>query len=266
MSEPSRYALSLSDGEVTRYRFMASNARASESDLWATAGITAGAKVVDLGCGPGLVALELADVVGSGGRVAAIDREPDAAATAQALIAEAGLSQVQASEGEAWDTGLEAGVWDVVNLRHVLAHNTPDEVAQILAHVRSLLRPDGCVYIAESDLTATRSDPPDPDLTDMLDRYVGYLRSVGRNPAAGPALGSVLAASGFEVIARQAGYFMPPPSTSVRPPAWAAREAMCDAGFADHDDIARWDHALDRATKTRIAAFIAFHLVVARPT
>lgn len=266
MSDSPRYALSLSDGEVVRYRFMASIARANESDLWATAGITPGAQVVDLGCGPGLVALELADVVGASGRVAAIDREPDAVATAQALIAEAGLSQVRASEGDAWDTGLEAGAWDVANLRHVLAHNTPDEVAQILAHVRSLLRPGGCVYIAESDLTANRSDPPDPDLIDLLDRYIAYLRSVGRNPAAGPALGSVLAASDFEVVARRAGYVMPPPNNPVRPPSWAAREAMREAGLADEDDIARWDRALDRASTTRLATFVAFHLVVARPT
>jgi hypothetical protein len=41
---------------------------------------------------------------------------------------------------------------------------------------------------------------------------------------------------------------------------------MREAGLADEDDIARWDRALDRASTTRLAAFVAFHLVVARPT
>lgn len=60
-----RYALALSDGEVQRYRFMAQLAREREAQWWQLAGITDGASVLDLGCGPGLVAIEMSQVVGA---------------------------------------------------------------------------------------------------------------------------------------------------------------------------------------------------------
>ncbi len=41
------YALRLSDDELARYRIMA--ARAQEADLWELAGLTAGARVADVG-------------------------------------------------------------------------------------------------------------------------------------------------------------------------------------------------------------------------
>lgn len=262
--ERGRYALALSEGEIQRYRFMAQAARESEAHWWQIAGITDGATVLDLGCGPGLVALEMSDVVGSNGRVVGVDREADAVATARALLDEAGYPHTEVHRAEAWNTGLEAGTFDVVCLRHVLAHNTADEVDRILEHVRDLLRPGGCCYIAESDLTANRIDPPIADLADLTDRYVDYLRSVGRNPAAGPEMGSTLLRAGFELAGRHAEYVMPPPGRGVRPPSWAAREAMVAAGIATADDVTRWDRALTDHHPNAVSYFVALHLIVGR--
>jgi hypothetical protein len=44
----------LSDAELARYRAMAAHALAREGELWTAAGIVPGARVVDLGCGPGM--------------------------------------------------------------------------------------------------------------------------------------------------------------------------------------------------------------------
>ena len=262
--ERGRYALALSDGEIQRYRFMAQAAREREAHWWQLAGITQGASVLDLGCGPGLVALEIAEVVGAGGRVVGVDREADAVATARALLDEAGHPQVGVQRAEAWDTGLEPGTFDVVCLRHVLAHNTAEEVSRILEHVRVLLRPGGCCYVAESDLTAGRIDPPVADLVDLTDRYITYLRSVGRNPATGPTMGSTLIGAGFELVGRDAQYVMPPRGRGVRPPSWAAREAMVDAGIASTDDVERWDRALTDDLDNVVNTFIAAHLIIGR--
>ena len=75
MAEGSGYSLALSDQEVERYRFMAQLARDSEADELAGAGIVPGASVADIGCGPGLMLLELADMVGPSGSVSGVDRE-----------------------------------------------------------------------------------------------------------------------------------------------------------------------------------------------
>jgi len=47
------YTYQLSEAELGRYRAMAAGALASEETLWTAAGIVPGARVVDLGCGPG---------------------------------------------------------------------------------------------------------------------------------------------------------------------------------------------------------------------
>ena len=261
---PARYALALSGGEIQRYRFMAQLAREREAHWWDLAGITGDARVLDLGCGPGLVTIELARALGQGGRVVGVDREADAVATARALLDEAGLAHVEVRRAEAWSTGLDAGAFDVVCLRHVLAHNTFEEVSRILEHVRSLLRPGGCCYVVESDLTANRIDPPIPDLVDLTERYIAYLRSLGRNPAAGPMMGSTLAGAGFELAGRHAEYVMPPRGTGIRPPSWAARDAMVAAGIATAADVERWDRAFTEAADTIVNTFVAGHIVVGR--
>src|SRR4051812_38399495 len=124
MAQEPRYALALSDIEIDRYRFMAQMARAEEAEQWARAGIRAGARISDIGCGPGLITIELAEIAGSDGRVVGVDREADAANTARALLHERGFDAVDVRVADAWSTGLDEGSFDLVNLRHVLAHNT----------------------------------------------------------------------------------------------------------------------------------------------
>jgi hypothetical protein len=59
------YALALSEAELTRYRMMAEQARSAEADPWRRAGIVPGARVADVGCGPGALLPALAAAVGS---------------------------------------------------------------------------------------------------------------------------------------------------------------------------------------------------------
>jgi hypothetical protein len=62
--EERRYALELDEREVERYRLMADQARADEADLWELAGIGPGARVADVGCGPGAMLPALSAAVG----------------------------------------------------------------------------------------------------------------------------------------------------------------------------------------------------------
>src|SRR5439155_774220 len=48
--------------------------RPRATDAWRRAGFTVGHTLIDLGCGPGYAALDLAEIVGATGRVVAIDR------------------------------------------------------------------------------------------------------------------------------------------------------------------------------------------------
>jgi cyclopropane fatty-acyl-phospholipid synthase-like methyltransferase len=67
------YTFVLDDAERERYRSMASEAERTEAPLWDLAGITTGARVLDVGCGPGAFLEILAARVAPTGK-AAIER------------------------------------------------------------------------------------------------------------------------------------------------------------------------------------------------
>jgi SAM-dependent methyltransferase len=259
------YALALDEAEVARYRLMAEQARQAEADLWRRAGIVPGAQVADVGCGPGAMLPALADAVGPDGAVTAIDADPGAVAAAGALVAAAGLANVTVREGRADRTGLAPASCDVVMLRHVLAHNGGSEDA-IVAHLAGLLRPGGCLYLVDSDGSAIRTLPEDADLADLHERYVALHAARGNDLHAGLRLGERLEHAGLELVDFRGNYLIRPTPPGVRPPPWAAREAMVAAGLATDQDVTRWAAAFERldAEPARPTVFVPMFAAVGR--
>jgi SAM-dependent methyltransferase len=193
----------------------------------------------------------VAGAVGPAGRVQAVDADPGAVAAARALADAAGLENVEVTEGRADHTGLEPGSLDVVMLRHVLAHNGGAEDA-IVAHLATLVRPGGCVYLVDVDGTAMRLLPDHADLNDLADRYLAFRATRGDDNRAGLRLADRLARAGLEVVEFRGRYTIAEPPPDVRPPSWAAREAMVTAGVATEDDVRRWDRAFQEATASPV--------------
>lgn len=241
------YALTLSDAEVARYQFMAQGAAAQEADRWAAAGIGPGAVVADVGCGPGAVSVVLADRVGPGGRVYAVDRDPGALALARRAAEQAGPSNLVFSEGAADRTGLAAGSVDVVMLRHVLAHNGGREQA-IVDHLAALVRPGGAVYLCDIEATAFRWYPADRAwaLAEIDQRYRAFHAGLGNDLSVGLRLGELLERAGLEQVDHLGLYAVVRPLPGMRPPAWAARDQMRDAGLISDADIASWQAEFER--------------------
>jgi SAM-dependent methyltransferase len=257
MSPDRRYPLELDQTEVERYRMMAEAARQAEADLWEPAGIVARSRVADVGCGPGAMLPALAAAVGPDGRVTAVDADPEAVAAATALVAAADLGNVAVQQGRAEATGLAAGSLDVVMLRHVLAHNGGAEDA-IVAHLATRLRPGGCLYLVDADLTAIRVIPEaeHPDLVELQERYLAFRAASGNDNAAGLRLAERVVRAGLELVEFRGRYVIRGVAPGLRSPAWAAREAMVAAGMATAEDLRRWDRAFE-ATAWRPPTFFA---------
>ena len=239
----SQYSLALSEQEVQRYRMMAASAADHEAAEWSSAGIMPGARIADVGCGPGAVLRLLAERVGSDGQAVGIDADPAAVAIARQQLAD--LPQARAEVGQADATGLAPGTYDVIMCRHVLAHNGGREAA-IVAHLASLAAAGGCVYLADVDATALRFTAADPDLADLDERYRAFHRAKGSDLSVGLRLGDLLTEAGLTVerYGCRAPVLRLPPG--MRPPSWAARDGMAAAGFATDADIKRWDEAFTR--------------------
>ena len=261
------YALRLSEDEITRYRLMAALSRAREADVWAAAGITMGARVADVGCGPGAMLPALSEEVGVTGAVEAIDGDEDAVAAATALVEASQLTNVSVRQGRAEATGLEPSAFDAVMMRHVLAHNGTTAQA-IVRHLATLLKPGGCALLVDIDMTAMRLRPEDPVATELMSHYAEFQVQRGGAIQVGLHLDELLDGAGLEVVLYQGVADVVGLPIGVRGPAWAAREAMVAAGVATEADVARWGErfdALERAGTT-ITLFAPRYLAVGRRT
>jgi SAM-dependent methyltransferase len=257
------YSLALSEQELRRYRMMAAGAADNEAAEWSLAGIVLGARVADVGCGPGAVLQLLAERVGANGQAVGVDADLSAVGFARQQLAD--LPQVRVQAGQADATGLEPGAYDVIMCRHVLAHNGGGEPA-IVAHLASLVTSGGCVYLVDIDATALRLTPSPPELQDLSERYQEFHRAKGNDLSVGLRLGDLLIGAGLAVerYACRAPVIRLPPG--MRPPPWAARDQMVAAGFATHADIKRWDDAFSRldAAEARPWLFPASFVAIGR--
>ena len=262
------YTLAVSEAEIARYRMMAQRALAEETRQLKLAGIAEGATVADVGSGPAAMSVELARIVGANGRVIAVEREEEARAAARQVIAESGVSNVELREGTATATGIEPASVDVVMLRHVLAHNGGDEQA-IVDHLAALVRPGGAVYLVDVDLTGMRLLDGDPDLEDLAGRYADFHAARGNDPMVGLRLAQLLERAGLVLEDFTGSYSIIALPPGVRPPLWAAREAMLAQGAATQDEIDRWGAAFERldAQEVRPTVFAPlFTAIGRRPT
>ncbi len=258
------YSFVLDEAEIVRYRAMAAGAAEAEADLWDLAGIRAGARVVDLGCGPGILLPVLVERTSPGGSVIAVERSDDALKAARALLRAARLEDaVRIVQADATATGLPPGTVDVVMIRNVLMHNGP-RLDQIFAHVRDLLAPGGALLSVEATEDDIRFSEPTVEEKELEDSWIKMMRSQGNDPNIGRALVDLVGAHGFSVIATRTHIDQ---VTVERSPAWTARDMIVEKGFATGEDVRRWGASIDQRLQTAgpLRAEVPFTVVVARP-
>ncbi|MGH3474648.1 MAG: methyltransferase domain-containing protein [Aeromicrobium sp.] len=264
MAEESKqgYTLELSEPERMRYRMMAGLARENEAELWEYAGIVPGNRVADVGCGPGAVLTEIAQIVGPEGTAVGVEPGQPAREAAREELDALGLEHVDVLDGTGEKTGLEPGAWDCVVMRHVLTH-TGEAAERIVAHLATLLAPGGHLYLVDVDLDATRSSPPDPDIQDQFERYADFHRALGNDVRMGARLGMLLRAAGLEVAEHQGGFNrVPAIFLEGGGPLVSAQDAMIAQGILNTDEVATWEAARQRFStqpdaELWFAAFIA---------
>jgi precorrin-6B methylase 2 len=259
------YALAISDAELARYRMMARTAVAAEADELERAGVTAGATVADVGAGPAAMSVELAALVGPTGRVVAIEPDDRSRATAASVIEASGRSNVELRAGTATASTLQPGSVQVAMLRHVLAHNGGRE-QEIVDHLTSVVRPGGAVYLVDVDLTSIRLLDAGNGLSDLQEKYAQFHRARGDDPQIGLRLARLLTAADLEVLTFVGRYTIITAPPGLRPPAWAARDAMLSEGAVTEADLARWEAAFAAAdaAPTRPTIFVPNFVAVGR--
>ncbi len=160
-----------------------------------------GQDLLDVGCGPGTLACDLARSVAPG-RVVGIDASIDVVGEARRFAAGAGPVPIAFLVADLFGLPFPDGSFDVVHAHQVLQH-VGDPVAA-LVEMRRVCRPGGLVAVRDGDYPAMTFTPDDPELDRALAAYGTLTRVNGANWDAGRLLLGWARAAGFTEIATSA--------------------------------------------------------------
>jgi len=189
-----------------------------------------GLDLLDIGCGPGTITLDLAARVAPGA-VVGVDRADEVIAQAEALRTDRRVNTVRFATGDIYALDLEDASFDVVHAHQVLQH-LQDPVSA-LRELRRVLRPGGTLAARDSDYAAFVWAPADPRLTRWNELYHAITARNGAEADAGRYLLGWAQAAGFSDV--EAGSstwtFADPDSRAWWGSLWADRVEL--SSFAD---------------------------------
>jgi SAM-dependent methyltransferase len=243
------YVLGTHDEEVARLELQHRVWKPQMLDAFRRAGIGPGARVVDVGAGPGFASTDLAGIVGPTGQVTAIERSRRFLDVLEARSELLGLANVEAREQDVAKTGFGEGFADASWCRWVLSFVA--DPRRTIGHVAAALKPGGrAIFHEYADYGTWRTLPPDPDLERFRALVVQSWRDSGGEPDIALGLPSWLAEEGLEIVE------MRPLIHIVRKddPVWAwpasfmasGAGRLAELGYVDAGEAQRLAGALDR--------------------
>ncbi|RMI12795.1 methyltransferase domain-containing protein [Cellulomonas triticagri] len=154
-----------------------------------------GQSLLDVGCGPGNLTVDLAARVAPG-RVVGVDRSEAVIGLARAEAERAGAADVTFSTADAYALPFEDGSFDVVHAHQLLQH-LGDPVAA-LREMRRVARPGGVVAVRDADYSGMTWYPASPVLDEWSALYHEVTQANGAEADAGRRLQSWVLDAGFD--------------------------------------------------------------------
>jgi ubiquinone/menaquinone biosynthesis C-methylase UbiE len=200
MSEPRQtvYVCGHSPNELERLAIQGTFFKDITRRVFELAGLSAGMRVLDIGCGAGDVSFLAAEIVGPSGSVIGIDRAqaPVDAANARAAARVLSHATFHVSDIATFEPSVP---FDAVVGRFVLMHQAdPAETFRLAAR---LVRPGGLVAMVESHLIGltetVHSFPFSPMYDAILKSMLEVMRAAGAHPDMGLRLREVFREAGL---------------------------------------------------------------------
>jgi SAM-dependent methyltransferase len=141
--------------------------------------VPAGARVLEVGSGLGLLAVEVASAAESV-HVVGIEMSSDQIAAA------ATSPRVTYRNGDAHTIEFPDASFDIVYARYLLEHVSQPEV--VMREMRRVARPGGRVAVCENDISLMRFDPPCPAFDRAWDLFLRYQATLGGDAVIGRRL------------------------------------------------------------------------------
>ncbi len=180
-----------------RLRILSRVMRPTTLDLLRRAGIRPGMACLEIGCGGGDLAFDMARMVGPAGRVVGTDIDEKKLELASQEAEEQQLNNVEFRLTDITES--EPGkAFDLVHARFVLTHLA--NPAQALARMRGALRPGGVIVVEDIDFRGYFCHPESMALWRYVELYTETVRRKGADANIGPRLPALLIETGFENV------------------------------------------------------------------
>jgi len=189
--------------ELARLKLQATVALDIEKEVWKAAGLRTDMQVLDLACGPGFTACELAREAARG-RVTGIDLNEELIAVAHQAKASENVENLTFSTGNVYELTLPENHFDFVYARFVFQHLEKPQLA--LKNILRVLKPGGILCILDIDDNWTGFSPESDAFVKFIRKAGAGQKRKGGNRLIGSQLYGLLSEAGFDQV-----------STKIRP-------------------------------------------------
>lgn len=262
------YVLGTNDPEIARLGVQHVLWRERALAAWRAAGLKRGATVVDLGCGPGYAALDLAEWVGPEGVVYAVDRSRRFLDALERAAAARGFENIQTIEADVDEVSLPQKAADLVWVRWLLIF-APNPEGVIAAAARSL-KPGGAIVAQEYlDYATWRFIPESPAQRAFAAAVVESWRAHGGDPDVGRRLLAAFEQAGLTIEALDPLVFLVRPQEHLWTwvTSWidtSGPDRLVELGYITHQDAAQLRADVRRMEETGEGGMVTPMIVDAR--
>lgn len=216
------YVIGTHDEEIERLGVQHRVWRPRVLECWREAGITKGSRVADVGAGPGYATIDLAEIVGAGGEVVAVERSARFLRHASEVCRARGLRNVRFREIDLMDGPLGASDLDAAWCRWVACFVTSP--ATLVSNIAASLREGGVAIFHEYvDYKTWRLAPRRHAFESFVNEVMASWRETGGEPDIAASLPGLLRDAGLRVrraspivyAIKPADYFWQWPSSFV---------------------------------------------------
>jgi SAM-dependent methyltransferase len=180
-----------------RLRVLGRVMRPTTLPLLERAGISAGMRVLDVGCGGGDVTFDLASLVGLTGAAVGVDVDATKIALAREDADQVGVTNVEFRIADL-NKGLGEEEYDAIYVRFVLTHLREPEGA--VETMRRALRRGGTLIVEDIDFRGCFCDPPSAAFDRYVEIYQESARATGGDSWIGTRVPRMRLDAGFERV------------------------------------------------------------------